>query len=77
MSQSIACLFYLATDNQWYLNLGNFEYVYDDIDCTTYGPFKTMESAQKHLKHFPSTSSEEIDDSCSVSPPENYVTIKN
>lgn len=49
MSCSRRCDIVKDTKGQWNLVLGNFEYAYDDSDCTVYGPFKSAEAAEKYL----------------------------
>lgn len=50
MSCMRRCEFYLATDGQWYVSLGNFEYAYDDCDCTEYGPFDKLGDAETYVR---------------------------
>jgi len=49
MSQSRHCAFFPATNNKWYMELGDFEHAEDASDCTTYGPFDSLELAEKEL----------------------------
>lgn len=49
MSTSRRCDIWLATDKKWYMVLGNFEYAYDDADCTVYGPFDSRDDLEKEL----------------------------
>lgn len=47
-SLSRYCDFYKAKDGKWYMDLANNEYgEYDD--CTTYGPFNSLEKADEYL----------------------------
>lgn len=63
MSTSRHCQFFKATDDQWYLELGDFEYAYDRADCTIYGPFKSEEDAHKELHNHSNPGAYSIDDS--------------
>jgi hypothetical protein len=49
MSLSRHCAFYKATNDKWYMELGDKEYAFDDSECTTYGPFNSLELAEKEL----------------------------
>lgn len=70
MSVSRKCAFVLATDGKWYMQLGNGEYDYDDIDCTWYGPFDSEEQADEYLyNNFSNPGGSEIDDSGKMAPP--------
>jgi hypothetical protein len=70
MSVSRQCLFMLATDAKWYMQLGNHEYAYDDWNSTWYGPFDSQELADQYLyDNFDSTSGAEIDDRSNKAPP--------
>tara|TARA_R110002110_G_scaffold8326_6_gene41867 strand:- start:5847 stop:6095 length:249 start_codon:yes stop_codon:yes gene_type:complete len=62
---------YKATDEKWYLILGNHEYAYDDHNCTTYGPFNTEEEAFGELDHHSNPGGSESDDEGMREPPEN------
>ena len=48
MSVSRDCNFFLADDEQWYMELADEEYGGLD-DSTTYGPFSTLEVGQEYL----------------------------
>lgn len=64
MSQSRQCTFYKANDNQWYCRLGDYEYAYEDHECTTHGPFATLESAETYIsRNFPNPGGSTTEDS--------------
>jgi hypothetical protein len=64
MSQSRQCTFFKAVDQQWYCRLGDYEYAYEDHQCTVYGPFTTIESAEKYVRdYFANPGCSETDDS--------------
>jgi hypothetical protein len=64
MSQSHKCQFVLAANKNWYVILGNFEYAYDEQDCTTYGPFTSEEKADAYVSdNFANPGSSSTDDS--------------
>jgi hypothetical protein len=64
MSQSRKCEFVLASNKKWYVILGNFEYAYDEQDCTVYGPFATEEKADEYVsENFANPGSSSTDDS--------------
>jgi hypothetical protein len=48
MSMSRHCVFYKAPNEKWYLELGDFEHA-EEQDSTTYGPFGSLELAEKEL----------------------------
>lgn len=50
MSVQRECLIYKATNDKWYMALGNREYS-DLNDATTYGPFPTEEAASGELEY--------------------------
>jgi len=50
MSMSRHCAFYKAPNQKWYLELGDFEHA-ESQDSTTYGPFDTLELAEKELNN--------------------------
>jgi hypothetical protein len=49
MSQSRHCAFFPAENGKWYMELGDFEHAEESHNCTTYGPFDTLELAEKEL----------------------------
>jgi hypothetical protein len=49
MSWTRRCDIFRATDDKWYLILGNHEYSEDDKDCSCYGPFEDEDAAQDEL----------------------------
>ncbi len=51
MSMQRRCDIFKATDNQWYVLLGNFEYAEETHECTCYGPFACEEKAVDELEH--------------------------
>jgi hypothetical protein len=75
MSESRHCEHFLATDGQWYLILGDFEYAWDEHDCTTYGPFKTEEALDKYLRdNFTNPGCGSCDDSGTIDPPKEVTS---
>ena len=48
MSQERQCRIWKATDEKWYVELGNFEYAYESRDCTRYGPFNSEGARSLH-----------------------------
>ena len=77
MSVSRECCIYKATDDKWYLLLGDFEYAYDEEDCTTYGPFVSEEKADRFLSNnFSNPGGLDVDDSGESEPPKNPVSRK-
>jgi hypothetical protein len=70
MSMSRRCDLWKATDYKWYLRLGDFEYAYDDRDCTCYGPFVSEVQASEYLGRFSNPGSIYIDHSGTIPPPE-------
>lgn len=72
MSLSRKCQIFKATDNQFYMQLGNFEYAEDPQDCTTYGPTKTADEMEKFLfDNFSNPGSISFDDSGTIPTPKN------
>jgi hypothetical protein len=66
------CFFFKATDNRWYVTLGDFEYAYEDHECTTYGPFKDEEYADMYVRDYHSNPGGcDTDDSGVEPPPKN------
>lgn len=59
---------YLASDGQWYLDLASREYGEHD-DATTYGPFSSEHSAERHLNNFSNPGGLEIDRDGKAPPP--------
>jgi hypothetical protein len=56
------CAIYLASDGNWYLELGEHEH--DEYeDSVTYGPFATQRAAEKHLDQFSNPGGIDEDDS--------------
>jgi len=49
MSCQRRCDIFLATDQNWYMLLGDFEYAEDTCDCTFYGRFSSEEDTLKYL----------------------------
>lgn len=62
MSQSRHCEIYKAVNQQWYLELGDFEHA-EQYDSTTYGPFDSYESAYKELDNHSNPGSISTDES--------------
>jgi len=72
MSMQRACDFYLATDGSWYCRLGNYEYAYEDHQCTEYGPFTSEDAADKYVRdNFSNPGGSCTDDSGKAEPPED------
>lgn len=69
MSMSRRCDIWLATDKKWYMRLGNFEYAYDDWECTVYGPFDTEEALEKELDRHSNPGGSFTDRSGRIPPP--------
>jgi hypothetical protein len=71
MSQSRHCLIYRATDGLWYLELGNFEYHYDEEQgpFSVYGGFSSVDGAEQELQRHSNPGCLETDDSGSRAPP--------
>ena len=51
MSMSRRCDFFQAVNDQWYVLLGDHEHAEEESDCTYYGPFPTLEEAEKELDY--------------------------
>jgi hypothetical protein len=51
MSQARLCDIFKATDQKWYMLLGDREYAYDQDECTLYGPFNSEEAVHKELNN--------------------------
>ena len=45
------CDIFKATDDQWYVLLGNFEYAEETEECTCYGPFVSQAAAEGELEY--------------------------
>lgn len=70
MSQCRACRYWKATDNQWYVELGNFEHAHESCDCTRYGPFPSLEKAESFVdRGFSNPGGSCTDDSGEYPPP--------
>lgn len=69
MSTSRRCDFTKCNDGKWYLTLGDFEYAEEEADCTTYGPFDSLEGANKELDNHSNPGSSCTDDSGHADPP--------
>ena len=63
MSLQRRCDIFKATDNQWYMILGNFEYANDTEDCSVYGPFGSQEATFKELDNHSNPGGMSVDDS--------------
>jgi hypothetical protein len=73
MSESRQCLYALATDGQWYLQIGDHEHCWDDWNCTWYGPFPSLEVADEYTyNNFTNTGGSEIDDRGTMEPPKEF-----
>ena len=57
MSQARHQAIFLAADNQWYLEIGNYEYHYDEEreDFSRFGPFSDEEGAEAYTDNFSNT----------------------
>ena len=53
MSQERQCQIWKATDEKWYLEIGDFEYAYDSEHCTRYGPFDSEVKRRLRLTNSP------------------------
>lgn len=73
MSMMRACDIWKASNQKWYVTLGNFEYAYDESDCTVYGPFANKESAEKELDNHSNPGTICYDDNGTVAPPKKVV----
>lgn len=51
MSVLRRCDFFKAVDGNWYMILGDFEYSYNDYQCSTYGPFASQEDVDNYLRY--------------------------
>jgi hypothetical protein len=72
MSVSRQCFFGLATDGKWYMQLGNDEHDWNEIDCTWYGPFDSQEQADDYrCDNFSNPGGAEIDDGGKMAPPKD------
>ena len=70
MSQQRNCRYWKATDDQWYVELGNFEYAQESCDCTRYGPFSSLEKAESFVdRGFSNPGGSYTDDSGTQPPP--------
>lgn len=45
MSCQRRCEIWKATDNQYYVIVGDFEHAYDEADCSAFGPFESEDDA--------------------------------
>ena len=71
MSQSRRCEIIKATNNRWYLVLGNFEYAHNDWDCTVYGTFNSEDSVWDYIHgHFANPGGGSIDSDGTITPEE-------
>lgn len=77
MSCSRACNFYLASDNNWYVMLGNSEYSYDEDQCTHYGPFSSEEKAEEYVQKNHSNPGGSCSDDSGTAPPPKEFTNPN
>jgi hypothetical protein len=75
-SQQRQCLIWKATDQKWYMELGNFEYAYDPKDCTNYGPFSSEQSAMDALDNFSNPGGCDVDESGIKPPPRNPKSVR-
>ena len=65
-------MLFKATDDHWYLIIGNFEEAEEIDDCSVCGPFPDEEAADDYrIKNFSNPGGTEIDDSGTQAPPEN------
>jgi hypothetical protein len=71
MSTQRRCDIFKAVDGKWYMHLGNFEYAYEPVDCTTYGPFPSEEAALKELDNHSNPGGWNSDDSGTCAVPKN------
>jgi hypothetical protein len=71
MSMARRCDIWLATDNQFYMLLGNYEYAHDEKDCTAFGPFASEEKAWEELEFHSNPGGGNIDRSGKRPPPTN------
>lgn len=69
MSCSRRCDIFKATDSKWYMTLGDFEYAYDDHECSNYGPFASEEATIASLRNHSNPGSYCTDDSGKSPPP--------
>ncbi len=74
MSQSRQCLYLLANDSAWYLQLGMGEGCWEDHECTWYGPFDTYEDANQYQRTFSNPGDAEVDRSGTEPPPNDAVS---
>ncbi|WP_415912248.1 hypothetical protein [Neptuniibacter sp. QD37_11] len=78
MSMRRRCSFWLATDEQWYVLLGNFEDAYEEDECTPYGPFGSLAEAEKNIRtNFSNPGGSDVDDSGSEAPPKDPEMPRN
>lgn len=76
MSMSRRCDIFKATDEKWYMILGDIEYAEEIEDCTTYGPFSSQEAVLAELDNNHSNpGSFNCDSSGKATPPINPKTI--
>lgn len=68
MSTQRHCTVYLANNDKWYMELGDFEYARKE-DSTTYGPFVSKEMAYNELRFHSNPGGSMIDDSGLREPP--------
>lgn len=67
-SSSRHCSFYLASNDKWYMELGDSEYD-EREDSTTYGPFSSFAAAERYLNNFSNPGGYDEDDSGTRPPP--------
>ena len=68
MSVERHCAIYLATDNKWYVELGDFEYAHQN-ESTAYGLFDSQDAANGELDQHSNAGSIWTDDSGKAPPP--------
>ena len=77
MSMERRCDIWKATDGQWYIILGQWEYSYDDHECACHGPFESEKALEDWRFQFggPNPGGGNWDDSGTVAPPdfERYI----
>jgi hypothetical protein len=69
MSTPRRCDIWKATNDKWYMTLGDFEYAYEDDDCTTYGPFKDCGAVEDELDNHSNPGGSWVDESGTKAPP--------
>jgi hypothetical protein len=69
MSQQRECYIWKATDQKWYVELGDFEYAYGSENCTRYGPFDSEEDVLDGIDAFSNPGGSTTDTTGTAPPP--------